>query len=367
MRKIITLLFIISLGLSAFSSSEKENNILILNSYHPGFIFSDDEVKGVKKAIGGKANVKVFYMDTKLNPLDEREREIYSTLKEKYKENPDVIVSLDNNALTFLKKYRDELFPNVPIVFSGVNDYTPDLIKGMNGVTGVGEGHTHKEIVDLIRKLHPDVEWIIHVTDNTHSSQLDMKQFIDFANNYDEMKNIIVGSMSSWTLLEFKKFIDEVQEYSNAVLYVTGFYRDRLGYKIRHSLALKVLNTLGNIPVYTHAPQFLDASTGGAILVGETYGEMAGEKALKILQGATTENIPISVETPVKYYFNFEEIKKFKISRKNLPKGSIIFNKPETFYTKHSGLSILIILIIVIDGILIYALIKNRNKLKRYA
>lgn len=349
-----------------FVIAKEQKDVFILNSYHSGYVFSDGEVKGAEKVLKGKANIEVFHMNTKLFSLKEREEKIYTTLK-KRQIQPDIIISLDDNALLFLKKYHHELFPDIPIVFTGVNQYSPKLIEGMNNITGVGEKPPHKQIVDLILKLHPDVEWVIHVTDNTHSSKLHMKQFIHFVNHYDKMGDILLGTMSNWTLLEFKKFIDEVKDYKNVVVYVSGFYRDRLGYKIRHTLATKVLSTLGEIPIYTHSPQFINAVVGGAIIDGDAYGKMAGEKALKILEGVNVEDIPIVNESLVKYQFNYEQLKRFSISKKQLPEKSVIVNKPERFYTKHTGMSLLILLVIIIDGILIYALIRKRNNKFKHA
>jgi len=52
--------------------------------------------------------------------LDNKGKYNYKT---KYKNiNFDLILSSDNNALDFLKKYRDTIFGDVPVSFSGVNE-----------------------------------------------------------------------------------------------------------------------------------------------------------------------------------------------------------------------------------------------------
>ena len=49
------------------------------------------------------------------------------------------IVSSDDHALDFLLKYRDELFPGVPVFFCAINDFQPERIVGHNLFTGVYE------------------------------------------------------------------------------------------------------------------------------------------------------------------------------------------------------------------------------------
>ena len=85
--------------------------------------------------------------------------EIY---RHKFKDREfDVIISVDNNALSFLLKHGDTLFPGTPVVFCGVNYFHDSMLKGQSLYTGVVEDIAVKEMIDIALKLHPKIRQII--------------------------------------------------------------------------------------------------------------------------------------------------------------------------------------------------------------
>ena len=68
---------------------------------------------------------------------------------------PDLVIANTAPALTFVLRHRDELFPNVPVVFVSASE--PDGLRAgtLRGVTGVLRLPSQVETVDLALKLHP--------------------------------------------------------------------------------------------------------------------------------------------------------------------------------------------------------------------
>ena len=125
---------------NSISASKK---ILILHSYHKGLVWTDREDRGIVDTLRQNPDLSIFteYLDTKRYKLSCMEKAFGEYLKVKYSENkPDLIICSDNNALNFLKKYHDLLFPRIPIVFCGINDFNKKMLKGFNApITGVVE------------------------------------------------------------------------------------------------------------------------------------------------------------------------------------------------------------------------------------
>ena len=66
--------------------------------------------------------LNVEYMDSTYNFSDEYYDMLYNLYKYKFNNTKfDAIIALDNNAYDFLIKYSNALFPNIPVVFSGVD------------------------------------------------------------------------------------------------------------------------------------------------------------------------------------------------------------------------------------------------------
>jgi hypothetical protein len=79
----------------------------------------------------------------------------------------DAILACDNDALEFLRKWRDDLFPGVPVVFSSINDFTDSMLDGRTDITGTSENTDYAGTIDLALKLLPKTDTVVVVTDNT--------------------------------------------------------------------------------------------------------------------------------------------------------------------------------------------------------
>jgi hypothetical protein len=105
--------------------------VLVLNSYHLGYSWSDNEMRGIVEALL-KAEPRyqpvIEFLDCKHYPPMEHFGRVRDLLLQKYlgREFPVVIVA-DNSALRFALQYRPQLFPKAAIVFCGINSYDPKI------------------------------------------------------------------------------------------------------------------------------------------------------------------------------------------------------------------------------------------------
>lgn len=145
--------------------------VLILNSYHPGYPWSDNELVGIVEALkqgNPQLQPAIEYMDFK-----HFGGETYSTqLKEFYqfkyqRMGINLVIAIDNLALDFALKYRAKLFPTAAIVFCGVNDFTDQMIEGQLRVTGVAERLDPEGTVKTALKFHPKTREIVVIHDYT--------------------------------------------------------------------------------------------------------------------------------------------------------------------------------------------------------
>ena len=124
---------------SSLATTTKKR-VLVLHAYHQGFHWTDRIMQGVHKVFDNHKNIELFvnYMDTKRRSDPEYFgllRDLYATKYQHFKF--DAIISSDDHALDFLLQYRDQLFPGTPVVFSGLNAFSADRLKGNKNYTGV--------------------------------------------------------------------------------------------------------------------------------------------------------------------------------------------------------------------------------------
>jgi signal transduction histidine kinase len=69
--------------------------------------------------------------------------------------------------------------------------------------------------------------------------------------------------------------------------------------------------------------------------VATHHGQIAGEMAIKILNGEKAGSIPIMHAGPKDFIFDYNQLERFRISISRLPPSSTIINEPKSFYYQY--------------------------------
>ena len=95
---------------SPLSPGDKIPNVLLLQSYHQGYKWSDELGQGVMEILQDEMQVHIEYMDTKKYYSPEYLLKLKDFLMVKSESiDFDLIIAADNNAFEFLRIYREEI------------------------------------------------------------------------------------------------------------------------------------------------------------------------------------------------------------------------------------------------------------------
>nr|WP_321513970.1 ABC transporter substrate binding protein [uncultured Pseudodesulfovibrio sp.] len=315
----------------AFAEKPKKS-ILYLNSYHHGYRWSDSILEGVRSVLDEsqyKIDLQIEYMDAKRYNYEDVTALFLRLYKEKFaKKQFDLVMVSDNDAFTFASQYRNELFPEVPIVFCGVNDLEAKDLKQDN-ITGVVELFDMAKTLDVAMKLHPEKTHMIVVGDSStagtairHQVEAAVPQF------KDKLSVDYWIDMSMQTVLERVKTLPD-----DTFLFAIPSYQVIGG---RFSTAEEVVESIyqySTVPIYTSWEFLLGHGTvGGRMISGFLHGQTAAKLALKVLDGISPDAIPI-YRTPMgEYLFDYNVMQRLNIDKSQLPKESRIINAPKAFY-----------------------------------
>jgi len=361
------LISIANISADAFGSQDVLNKrVLILHSYYQGYKWTDDEHTGIEsvlKPVVGRNNLHIEYMDTKKIFGDLYSQRLFEIYKLKYANYKfDLIITTDNNAFEFMLKYGEELFPRTPVVFCGVNYFREAQIKERRNFTGVNEENDFTSYIELIRQLHPKTKKIIFINEWTTTGQGVHEAFL---------RDIVPFQQSMEFLLLEDVYIDEiltnVQSLNpGSIVLYTAFSKDKSGRIFEYTEVSERITRNCPVPIYTTNDFNLGHGVlGGITVTGYDQGEAAGKIALRILQGEKAENIPVLMDTPKRYVFDYNKMQKFDISSDRLPKNSFIINLPETFYFKYKKWIGIVAAIFVSLLMIISVLLINIQKRKR--
>jgi len=338
-RTYFLLILFFSVFISAtYAFADDKKHVLILNSYHQGFKWTDEVTKGAIESITSKrSDIRFYveYMGTKWvfdKQYFEKLQDIYKT---KFKTiRFDAIIASDNDAFDFLRKYRNETFGEIPVVFCGVNWFKSEDLSGQTFYTGVNEDADIVTNLDLMLKLHPAVKNIYMVVDLTTTGQIVYQKVKELIPRY--MNRVKIHILDDLEIPQIIKTVSELSE--DSLVFLTIFQKDKSGAFVEYSEIAGMLSKNSRVPVYGLWDFYLGSGiVGGMLTSGHAQGSSAGTLVLRILNGEVADLIPVTMESPNRYRFDFVQMERFGIKQSQLPSGSSVINEPPSFYEVNKG------------------------------
>ena len=273
---------------------------------------------------GARAPIQFFTELIDLSWLSSKqyEQRLASVLREKYADvKIDLIVSVSSPALRFLVKHRAKLFPELPIVFCGVNAEAVDGLELGPDIRGVRTHPGWGATLDAALTLHPGTRRVAVVSGASPADQglraSATRELTKYANQV-ELEYLSDGSMD--------RLVTEVARLpKGTVVFYVSLFGDAAGRSLDSARALSVLARASSAPIYGWSEAYLGHGiVGGRLLNDEAQGAKAGDLALRILKGEKPESLPIVDERPTGYLFDGRELQRWGISEGRLPPGSIV-------------------------------------------
>jgi len=351
-----------------------KKNILVLNSYHVGYKWSDDITLAIRSKLaesGVDSELYIEFLDAKRFP-DSPDLPTRLTMLSRIHQyrNFDLIIVVDDIGLDLLLQNSTKLFPAVPVVFCAINSYDTELISQHPEVTGVIEIADIEGTVDLALSLHPKTKKLIAICSSSHTSELLQERFADIRPRIEGKVGIEI-----WKDLTIEEVVEKSRRTgSDSLLMVIGALRDQAGEWVRSRPQYSALATACPAPIYSLWDFALGHGVvGGRLLNGTDQGRMAAELAIKILTGTPVSDIPVVTDSPTSAMFDYKQLQRFGIELDQLPAGSIVINKPHSFYESHRKTVLYILLVVAILAVMVIALsiniirrIRAEKKLEKY-
>lgn len=338
--------------------------VLFISSYSLNFISFEDQVQGIREGLNNNANIKIEYMNSSNIDLEENELRFYDLVKmnlENYN-NYDAIIVGDDEALEFTLKYREDIFKGIPIVFLGIQ--RTDLIRKafeFEGISGVRELESVEENIDLIKKLHSNIENIIFLNNGGENFYPDLVE----KNPQFNFGELITNELS---IDEFRKVISELEENTAIISLYPDHFKDREWLNTQ-DINKMIAELNPNIPVYSILNYSIGTgSIGGKVIKHFEQGRLAGQIVLQLLEGKDEEEVYIGYDLANKHVFDYNVLKNFNIRISSLPDNSEIINNPLNIIKEYKSVFIITCIMFLTLLLLVVALIKHiqyKNKFEK--
>ena len=344
--------------------------IFILHSYHQEYLWTNNQNTGFIQTLANKytdtnINFSTEYLDTKRIAFDKEYQEhFFHYLKQKFSHySPDVIYSTDDNALTFLLRYKEKLFGEAPVVFSGVNNLEIEKDLNRQQYTGVFEKKEIAPNIALLKRIIPQSDDIIFVGDGSSTDQaIERKIRDDIASQFPQQKYTFLADTN------LSHLVNQLKSYKEGVVFLTtiGGIKDEKDEIAPPSTTIDTIAQTGNFTILSMEDAYLtDGVLGGYVASGFSQGKEAASIIVQIIEGILPASIPLMDESPNEFIFNYPQLKKHGISISQLPEQSIILNRPLSFYNQYKYYIWISILFLIFQTFVIVILTHNVHNRKR--
>ncbi len=351
----------------SYSESETGKRILFISSYSPSFPTFFLQIDGIKSELDNGRNViDIEFMDTKRFPDQENKDRFYKNLKYKLTgvEPYDVVIVSDDDGINFVMSKKEELFPNTPIVFMGVNNiehakqYSEDPL-----VTGVVESASIGDTVGLAYALNQKAKRVVALVDSTSSGQADLASYYKASEQFPDLTFTDLD-LSDMTFQEFSNHLEELTN-QDLVLCLSA-YVDKQG------TVMNFLDSLELMLEHLHQPLYHpyyhgvgNGMLGGRVISHYEQGKQAGLMVNRIFSGKTPATIPVLYDSPNPYLIDYKVFNEYNLDEGKLPPYTQFVNREENALQRYFGVIVGVILGLILQMMIIITLFRNIGKRKK--
>ena len=309
-------------------ADSNEHNILVLHSYHQGLEWTDNISSGILEVFHDRTDVNLVfeYLDTKRNFNKEYYDELYMLYKVKNRQIPfESIIVSDNAAFEFLKKYNDEFYPGVPILYCGINDLDTMAIQQADLFIGTGEKADHFGTLSAIERVFPTRKNVLIINDNTLTGKKIRRELDEVIKDFEGKFNFEFES--DFTIESLQEKVNTLDD--SFVIYLLVINHDKNGKFISYRKGISKIKEASTVPIFGSWDFYEGKGLfGGKITRGIEQGKYVANIAEQIIDGASIDEFPKYVFLESNYVFDHVEMVHFGVNKAKLPKNSIIINKP---------------------------------------
>ncbi len=362
MKKIFILIL---LFLQFLYASNQE--VLLLHSYHKGYKWTDDISKAIEEKFLPHEHIELttLYMNTKsvVGPI------YFDKLADLYKEQLsnrkfDLVIVSDNNAFEFAIKYHEYLFKELPVLFTGINNFDKALLDEnfmTHYMSGVVEQVDLEKNFKLILNLQPKLKKLLIINDQSKTGYALKRDLRPILKKYS--KKIEIEYIDNMNIKNLQNKVSKLDN-NTAILFILPF-KDKAGKFFTYKQSLKKIRKVSKVPIYGLWDFYLDYGVVGGLMTSATaQGDAVASMALKVLDGVKPYDIPILETSPNKYLFDYKELHRFNLNIDAYLEDYEIINKPYSFIREYTKLVITTLTIIIFLMIMVFSMKANITRRK---
>lgn len=279
---------------------------------------------------------------------------------------PDLIVTIAGPAAVFARKYRQQLFPQTPLLFASIDrQYLADALGGTplaENETAVTVAGDYPRFVDEILRVRPETREVFMVIGTGETSTF-------WRGRLEEQFKRFEGRVKfRWSddlsLAEILRICASLPRGS-AILYLT-FGSDALGGAYADERVLHDLRATANAPLFAaHSVYFGHGIVGGSQIPMDELGRKTVEVAREILNGTSPSSLRVPAQPMTTPVFDWRELQRWDIDERRLPPESVVQFRRPSIWQEHMATAVTAAAVLAVQALLIAGLLLQRRARQR--
>lgn len=365
-NKIILFLFIFFLILPDGSSQANPDskNVLVLFSMAPSTpayrIMFDGIRTGLENEFGTSINIHTEFLEAEGYPRGSYPREKFNIYNDKYREvGLDLMICIGIDLVSIVKTHADQYLLDLPVIsmdydFSDVGFKTDILLNDKTVAIPIN--------VNAIRTISTALSFFpatrsIYLVCGISAADNWMRETVMKA--LDEMNTgLQINLLENISMDDVLHFVKNLPDSS--LIFIPNFNVDARQVPYFNNEAVRLISSNASAPVFAFTDTgFGEGSFGGYIVSFRKMGLLAGQLAIRILNGTDPKTILITEKDIYEMTFDWRQLKMWGLLHSKLiPDGSSIRFEEAGFFEKYKTFILIAIGFLVLQSLLIVNLVR---------
>jgi len=366
-RRCAALLALLAFASASVGAEPPVRQVLVLQSFDRGNLILDHFTTNLRVDLDQYAGGPVNYIQVNVGPtgfVGAPEQSIVDFIRSTFADRPkpDLILTIAGPAAVFARKYRQQLFPESPLLLTAVDQrYLGDAPLGENETT-VAVLHDFPGLVDDILQLRPGTRTVFMVVGSGVIGKFWRHRLEEQFNQFHERLQFVWSDDLSYSEIIRRCSTLPVD---SAIFYFT-FGTDAAGAAYADERVIADLRATANAPLFSAHSVFLGRGiVGGRLMNIDELGRRTSEAADEILSGVSPKNIRPPPQLAGRATFDWRELRRWGISESRLPPGSLVVHRDPTLWSQHRDMVLAAAGALSIQALLIIGLLFERRARRR--
>jgi signal transduction histidine kinase len=348
-------------------TARRQKSVLILLPGQPGLPAASALVAGIHStlvsALSTRIAIEVEPVDLAPFTSGDGPRLLRDLYRRKYAGRRfDAIVVAADEPFRFLLRWRDQLWPGVPVIVCAVDERTLNSFVPPSGMTILTIRYDLERTLRDALALLPETRHVALVGGAVAQDRFFADLGRQAVRTVDERLDLI--SLTGLSITDTLAQMSALPE--RTIVLATSFLADTAGQRFYGTEVIGPLAAATNRPLFTVFGTALGLGiVGGSLVDYQAVGREAGEHALRLLLGepmpaSPTRSLVASVPT-----FDWRQLRRWDLDENRLPPGSRVLFREQTVWERYRWHMVGAIGLLVAQALLIAGLLVERARRRR--